>query len=227
LKTIKNIAIIALFAIIPIASMAQYKFYYPELYIGTNQGIAVWPIMGFKPSVEQNVDVRYHGGFSVKYIIQKYFGIGAELNYTQRGWSEKSKITGERYEHRLDYIELPLISHIFFGTKMFKFNINLGPKIRYMIYDKATQPFSVDPGAQQLLPIEHRFDYSVFAGVAFEFRTKKASAFFVEVRYDYGLGNIFASSKSDPFSQSNNQAFTVSVGYLYNVLYKKNKTDKK
>lgn len=218
---IKISLVIALLSLSGVVS-AQYKFYYPELYVGTNQGVALWTTVGFSPSVKENFDVRYHGGITVRYIIQKYFGIQAELNYSQRGWSETSAKTGERYEHRLDYLELPLVSHIFFGTEIFKFYINLGPKIRYMIYDKATAPFSDGSGGeQQSLAIQNRFDYSVFGGIGFEFRTKKAGSFFLEARYDYGLGNIFHTSKSDPFQRSNNQAITISVGYLFNVLSKK------
>lgn len=218
---IKILLVLALLSISG-GAFAQYKFYYPELYVGTNQGVALWTNVGFSPSVEENFDVRYHGGITVRYIIQKYFGIQAELNYTQRGWSETSKTTGERYEHRLDYLELPLVCHIFFGTELFKFYINLGPKIRYMIYDKATAPFSDGKGGvQQTMPIDNRFDYSIFGGIGFEFRTKKAGCFFLEARYDYGLGNIFSSTKADPFQRSNNQAITISVGYLFNVLSKK------
>ncbi len=203
---------------------AQYKFYAPELYIGTNQGVALWDRVGFSPDVQQDFVVRYHGGITVRYIVQKYFGIQAELNYSQRGWRETAA-NGEKFDHRLDYLELPLVSHIFFGTKVFKFYINLGPKIRYMIFDKATAPFSVNPGVQQTMQIQNRFDYSVFGGIGFEFRTKKAGSFFLEARYDYGLGNIFNTSKSDPFSRSNNQAITISVGYLFNVLSKRNYDD--
>lgn len=201
-------------------AMAQYKFYKPELYVGTNQGVALWTQVGFNPSVDQQFDVRYHGGVTVRYIIQKYFGIQAELNYSQRGWSEKSS-DGAIYDHRLDYLELPLVTHIFFGPKYFKFYINLGPKIRYMVHDAATEPFATKP-IQQTLPIKNKFDYSIFGGIGFEYRTKKIGSFFLEARYDYGLGNIFGASKSDPFSSSNNQAITISVGYLFNVLSKKN-----
>lgn len=218
-----RLKILLLLTALPLLAAAQYKFYYPELYIGTNQGVALWNNVGFDPEVEQNFDVRYHGGITVRYIIQKYFGIQAELNYTQRGWSETSKTTGERYDHRLDYLELPLVTHIFFGPQIFKFYINLGPKIRYMIYDVATAPFSTGAGVQQTKPIDDKFDYSIFAGVGFEVRPKNVGSFFLEARFDYGLGNIFTARKGEDFARSNNIAITISVGYMFNVLSKKKK----
>lgn len=202
---------------------AQYTYIEPEICIGTNQGVALWTTVGFKQtnvvgsSVAQNFDVRYNGGFTFRYICQKYFGLIAELNYAQRGWSSTSEITGERYNHRLDYLEIPFLAHIYFGKEKFRFFINLGPKVRFLVNDEATAPFSVNPGVEQDKPIENIFDYSVCGGLGVEFRTPKAGNFILEARYDYGLGNIFHNSKADYFSASNNQAITVSVTYLFNV----------
>lgn len=202
---------------------AQYTYIEPEICIGTNQGVALWTTVGFasskssQPPVEQNFDVRYNGGFTFRYIGQKYFGVIAELNYTQRGWSSTSPVTGERYDHRLDYLEIPFLAHIYFGKEKFRFFVNLGPKVRFLVNDQATAPFSVNPGIEQTKPIENIFDYSICGGLGIEFRTRKAGNFILEARYDYGLGNIFKNTKSDDFSASNNQAITVSIAYLFNV----------
>ena len=76
-------------------AFSQYTLIKPELYIGTNQGVNLWPNVSFKPSVAQNFDVRYKGGFTLRYVNLKYFGFQTELNYSQQGWSETSA-TGER-----------------------------------------------------------------------------------------------------------------------------------
>lgn len=196
---------------------AQYTYIEPEISLGINQGVALWTTVGFSPSVHQNFDVRYNGGITFRYIGQKYFGVIAELNYTQRGWSSTSPITGERYDHRLDYLEIPFLAHIYFGKEKFRFFVNLGPKIRYMVNDSATPAFSVNPGIEQTKPIENRFDYSICGGLGIEIRTKKAGYFIVEGRYDYGLGNIYKNNKGEDFSLSNNQAITISIAYLFNV----------
>lgn len=199
---------------------AQYTYIEPEICIGTNQGVALWTTVGFNPTVAQNFDVRYNGGVTFRYIGQKYFGVIAELNYTQRGWSSTSPVTSETYNHRLDYLEIPFLAHIYFGKEKFRFFVNLGPKIRFLVNDEATAPFSTQAGIEQTKPIDNIFDYSICAGLGIEFRTKKAGNFILEARYDYGLGNIFNNSKSDDFASSNNQAITVSVAYLFNVARK-------
>ncbi|MBO4370967.1 MAG: PorT family protein [Paludibacteraceae bacterium] len=200
---------------LPVA--AQYKFIEPELAIGTNQGVALWPHISFSPSVSQNFDVRYTGGLNVRYIIQKHFGLQVEFNYSQRGWSTTND-AGETYSHRLDYLELPLVSHIYFG-KTNRFFINLGPKLKYMIYDKADTPLS-DGGVEQFKAIENRFDYGIFAGLGYELHSGKAGSFQLEARYDCGLANIFSDRKGEDFSRSGNQAITVTFVYMFNVLQK-------
>lgn len=196
---------------------AQYTYIEPEIYIGTNQGVAMMTTVGFNPAVSQNFDVRYNGGFTFRYIGQKYFGVIAELNYTQRGWSSTSPITGEIYNRRLDYLEVPFLAHIYFGKNKFRFFINLGPKIRLLVNDAATAPFSVNPGIEQTKEIENIFDYGICGGLGIEVPTPKAGNFILEARYDYGLGNIFKNNKGEDFSLSNNQAITISVAYLFNV----------
>ena len=205
----------------PALAAAQYAFIKPELAIGTNQGVVLLSQVGFDPSVEQSFTFNYTGGLTVRYIIQKHFGLQAELNFSRRGWSETSVETGERFNRTLDYLELPLISHIYFGNKNVRFFVNLGPKIRYMVHESATAPFSQNAGIQQTKPIENRFDYSIFGGLGIEFRTQKAGFFQLEARYDFGLGNIFNSGKQDYFSASNNTGITVSVAYLFDVLKNK------
>ena len=195
----------------------HYTMIKPELYLGTNQGVNLWPNVSFTPKVAQNFDVRYKGGFTVRYVNLKYFGFQAELNYSQQGWSETSA-TGERYSHRFDYLELPILAHIYFGKKNTKFFVNLGPEIRYMISDAATTPFAQGAGIQQTKEIENRFDYGITGGLGIEFRTQKIGAFQLEARYHFGLNNVFNASKKDDFSKSSNQAISVGIVYLFNVL---------
>ena len=198
-------------------AFSQYKMIKPELYIGTNQGVNLWPHVGFKPDVAQTFDERYKGGFTLRYVNLKYFGFQTELNYSAQGWSETSA-TGEVYNHRFDYLELPILAHIYFGKKNTKFFVNLGPEIRYMVADAANAPFSENAGYQQTTEIENRFDYGITGGLGVEYRTKKAGAFQLEARYHFGLGNVFNATKKDYFSASNNQAISVSIVYLFNVL---------
>lgn len=58
-----------------------------------------------------------------------------ELNYTQKGWTENLD-TINSYSRKMDYIELPLITHIVFGKKNLKYYVNIGTTFAYLISEK-------------------------------------------------------------------------------------------
>jgi len=74
-----------------------------------------------------------HGGMAVKYISEKHLGLIAEVNYSQRGWTEEFDPTdGFSYNRRLNYLELPIMTHIYFGNKI-RFIVNIGPQISFLL----------------------------------------------------------------------------------------------
>ena len=70
-----------------VAVKAQRKDYKTEIYYGVNGGATAAKV-NFDPSVDQNYISGYQGGLVFRYISAKSLGVQAELNYTQRGWSE-------------------------------------------------------------------------------------------------------------------------------------------
>ena len=109
---------------------SQARLDQPEIYIGTSHG-AIGSMVMFKPSVSQSYLLGYNGGLIFRYISEKNVGMQAELNYSQRGWSESDS----NYERQLNYIELPFLTHIYFGNKT-RFFFNIGPKVSYLISEK-------------------------------------------------------------------------------------------
>ena len=103
---------------------------YPQYAFGIRGG-TTWSMMLFNPSVGQlSMPMTYHAGAQFRMISEKYCGIKLELNYSQKGFKDK-------YGHRrLDYIELPFMTHITFGQRLFRFFIDLGPEIAYLLQDK-------------------------------------------------------------------------------------------
>ena len=121
----KRIYIIVLFVLSACLAHAQY----PKYAVGLRGGTS-WSMMLFNPSVSQpSMPITYHAGAQFRMISEKYCGIKLELNYAQKGFKDT-------YGHRrLDYIELPFMTHITFGQQLFRFFIDLGPDIAYLIQD--------------------------------------------------------------------------------------------
>ncbi len=214
-----KIALCIIATTIAMSAQSQNSEFKKEFCIGANFG-ATYPTVSFDPTVSQKFNYTYSGGLSFRYITQKHFGLQWELNYSQRGWTEANTLQGT-FSKNLDYVELPLLTHIYFGKEKSRFFVNLGPKIRYLIYEKSNSTYTNPTAYQQITAVENKLDYSILGGSGLEVRTKKAGYFQLEARYDFGLGDIFKNSKADYFARSSNQAFSINFVYFFNVLNSK------
>lgn len=183
---------------------------FPEYAVGVRAGVS-WSNVLFEPTVRQpSMPVTFHAGAQFRMVSEKYFGIVVELNYSQRGFTDKA--AGVSRHRRLDYIELPFMSHITFGRKLFRYFINLGPSISYMIADVPVADGAGLP--QHTMSVKNRFDYGIVGGMGFEFNTL-SGIYTIDARYSFGLGNLFGSRASDHFKTSSNQNITLSLAYLF------------
>lgn len=184
----------------------------PEWYVGTTQGITLSSV-GFFPNITQDYLIfGYNGGVMVRYIDERNTGFQLELNYSQRGWSESSRL----YKRQLDYIEMPFLTHIYLGNRT-RFFINLGPKIGLYIGERELlNKVGNSTEEQHIRKIQHAFDYGIALGMGFQFFIKK-NAFQFETRFYYGLSDVYANTKRDVFDRSNNMNLSANLGWLLHV----------
>lgn len=202
--TVILIALVSLF--FPLAAGAQF----PEYAAGIRGG-AQFSMAWFSPSASQAMPVSAVVGAQFRMVSEKYFGIVVELNYAQRGFATYNDDRSLSHR-RLDYVELPFLSHITFGRKLFRYFINLGPSISCLVADNRASTPSSAP--QHTLAVKNRFDYAIVGGMGFEFNTKYG-IYTIDARYNFGLGNIFGSRASDAFKTSSNQNISVAFAYLF------------
>lgn len=176
--------------------------------------------MTFRPTVVQDYKMGETMGITWRYIEEKYFGIQAELLYTKRGWKDRFDENPDLYfERTLDYIELPVLSHIFFGNNRVRGFVNLGPKFGYYIGTSTKTNISSGDALSsehQTLPVKNKFDYGITAGGGVELRFGKHSVL-MEGRYYFGLGDIYSNDKKDPYEASSNQNISVALTYLFHI----------
>lgn len=217
--------VILLAAALP--SQAQ-KHYREHLWVGVHGGLSM-SRQSFSPSIDQKMHNGFTGGVTFRYAEEKIFGLIGELNITQRGWQENFKDNPElSYKRNLTYISLPIMTHIYFGSRRFKGFVNLGPEISYMLSEDKSANFDYsDPTAaeipatrvtrQMTMDIKNRFDYGITAGAGIEFYLRPRHSLVLEARYYFGLGNIFPSTKADYFSASRASAIQVTLGYNFRL----------
>ena len=172
----KHFILALIISFISITSLySQKKVFDNELYIGVGGG-AYASSVDFVPSIPQNQKIDFFGGVSAKYITQNHLGLIIEANYSRRGWEEEYDSESDfSYSRTLNYLEVPFMTHIYFGDKA-RFIINVGPQISFLLNDKQSMSSAlasdvearqaIDPDAPigvQYSPFSelNRFDYGI------------------------------------------------------------------
>lgn len=189
---------------------AQVRFDDEEFALGIRSG-AVLSSVGFHPQVIQQQRLGLTGGLTFRYCGEKNLGIQVETNYVQKGWRE----IDTAYSRCLNYVEIPLLSHFFFGKGIFRWFFNIGPQISFLINSKSTESLTAAP--QHTEPVHRRFDYGVTGGTGFEFNTRRAGIYQLEARYAFGFGDFFDNSTAAAFTQSKHRTIMLTLGILFNL----------
>lgn len=205
------------------------KEFKPEWNIGVGVG-STFSTMSIVPTdmtqkVESKNISQLQGGLSIRYITEKYLGFIAEINYSQYGWEQKfEEGVDYKYTHKLSYITIPFMTHIYFGSDRFRGFVNLGPQIGFLVNEKKeingslqkwidSDPDPLENVTQHyMLKAKNKLDYGLTGGAGVELRTGIGN-FNLEGRYYFGLGDIYRSRKSDPFQRSANRAISARLTY--------------
>ena len=221
----KRVGIIALvfFLCFGNRAISQTNTFTPEWAYGVNGGITLSKV-GFNSSVSvpQDLFKQFSGGITARYISENHFGIQVELNYSQRGWKERTDTVHlNSYTRSVSYLEVPVMTHLYFNLgKRVRLIFNLGPQIGYYIGEKEIERNIIEmPDSETGTPyydisIQHPFDYGLKGVMGFEFRTK-AGSIILDGRYYFGLSDIFNNTKADWSQASHNQVIGVNLTYLF------------
>lgn len=222
------LSLILVFTIVCAPKAVAQRHYVPHVHVGFHAGMSM-SRQSFYPSIKESSLNGYNFGVSFRYAEERHVGLLAELNVEQRGWKEDFEDSPFSYQRHLTYIELPIMTHIFFGSRTFKGFFNLGPEVGYMIGDNisANFPYQELPNVAHFptnrryeemnMDISSRFDYGITAGAGMEFIIKRRHSITLEGRYYYGLGNIFPSARKDVFSSSRGSSIQITLGYLFRL----------
>lgn len=210
---------------ISISAQTHYK---ANIAIGVKGGADMSRVF-FNPGVPQSFQFGGIAGLSFRYIEENHFGLIAEVNWTQRGWKESFNNTPYRYSRTLNYIQIPVMAHIYFGRRG-RFFFNAGPEIGFFLSDSTDanfNPWNTEAlpdfpntnrtNIQQTMPVNQKIDYGISAGLGGEFSVNRRHSLYLEARFYYGLGNVLKSGRTDPFNASNQMSVSLCLGYWFRV----------
>lgn len=207
---IKYLLLLLLFGL-SLTSQAQESFS-PEMSFGVRQG-ANYSGVYADPGIVQSEMLRYSGGVSFKYSVEKYRGIQIEINYEQYGWREPNPYLPEYY-HKVDYIDIPVFAQLYVGMKN-RILLNIGPTISFKVWESQTR---VDPDSPGYMYHYNKdaagFDYSITGGLGYA-RTFSFGTLQLEGRYKMGLISMFEQNIEEEFETARHQVINVSLLYFY------------
>lgn len=196
--------------------------------IGAHGGMTFSEVM-FHPAITQKFGMGETFGVMFRYSEENHFGLVAELNFVQRGWAENFEDLPYDYHRTLNYIELPVMSHIYFGRRG-KFFFNAGPEVAWYLGDKISSNFDIHDLAsapditskgrrteQLTMEVSQKLDFGIVAGLGGEFSVNRRNSLTVEARLFYGIGNVMPSGRQDTFSSSNQLSISATVGYWFRL----------
>ena len=206
----------------PKLTTAQDASFKKEFYFGAKGGM-VFSRVKFKPNVDQNMFTGNSAGLLFRMISEPHVGIQVELNYLQKGWEEKP-IAGltQTYVHKLNYIDIPIMTHANLGSKAYRFTLNLGPTVAFLLSDsQGMNPSS--PGIPSVVPIPYwgkpidsRVDFLFTGGIGSEIHFKHAGALSLDARVFYSLTNLY-DYKNYGYDPSQTNGLQVTLAYLFRL----------
>ena len=213
---------------LPLLLSAQ-THYEGQISVGGKAG-ATLSRVNFNPTVQQTMLPGMTAGVMFRYIEEKNFGLIAELNLAQRGWKENMEESDYNYSHRFTCIELPIMTHIFFGNQRVKGFFNLGPELNVLLGDGISSNFDYENSRTMeyflnnsrhveplTMKVKNRLDYGICAGAGMELNLNAKHSLLLEGRFYYGLTDVFPNHKTDIFSSSNSMTIMVTLGYMYRL----------
>lgn len=224
----RRLLVVIIFLTIFLPKVAAQTHYDSRISLGVRGG-ADMSRMFFHPSTEQLFNFGATGGVTFRYIEEKHFGLIAELNFSQRGWKEDFEDLPFKYSRTLNYLQLPVMAHIYFGRRG-RFFINLGPEFGLLLGESTSSNFN--PYKIKELPdfpVKNRmndqltqkatkkFDYGITAGLGGEFLLNPHNSLSLEARFYYGIGNVFSDKRSDPFQTSTQMTISLAAGYWFRI----------
>ena len=120
MKNYKYIGILVLAWLFTLPAVAQLGEERHNFAVGINGGLNMNSV-SFDPKIKQNTLNGMEMGVTLRYMSEKYFkmmcGVQMEINYSQRGWSEKIEDGSENtYSRTMNYVEIPLFAHFGMST---------------------------------------------------------------------------------------------------------------
>lgn len=223
MKRVSSMLGAAILCVMPCIAQTHYE---AQMSLGIHGGLNLSQVM-FSPSIRQKFLPGVNAGINFRYTEEKHFGFIVEANFEQRGWAENFDGEPFSYSRTIDYVQIPFMSHIYFGRRH-KFFINLGPSVSFKIGDSiksnfdygnvgSISDFPVHTSQQYGYPTKGAVDFGISGGLGGEIGLTRRHSIYLEARYYFGIANVLPAGRTDHFKSSNPMALSITLGYWFRI----------
>lgn len=175
----------------------------------------------FVPSVRQRLHTGPVAGISVRYDVERGASLQAELNYRRGGWQERYDSLQTHYTRHLDYLELPLLTHLYIRSGDMRFFLNAGPFFGYLLGESATSAGEANMSnldtTRHGIAVRDRLFWGLGGGPGISIPLGNRQRIELEGRFVYGLGNIWSSKRGSTYVQSSEMYFGATLNYFFRL----------
>ncbi|MFC4666042.1 porin family protein [Falsiporphyromonas endometrii] len=221
-RSVRYLLLIIVATIIAVTNLnAQPKPpYQPKLFVGLSGGVSM-SRLAYHPKVSLDSYIGYMGGIMARAEVESFAGVQLEVNYSQRGWKEYFEPDREgnpAYQMQLKWIDIPLMSNLFLRAGRFRFFLNMGPQISFMLNNQASiegEGFNKTEIKRHNLEVKGKFGWGLVGGPGISFDMGKLGLIELEGRFNYAFNDIFSNTAKDPYDKSSEMVGTLKINYLY------------
>ena len=192
------------------------KVFVPESYLGFKAGGTMSSVM-FTPRVGQETNLGFVGGMVFKYFGQRNLGIQLEINYLQAGWTESLE-SPDSYSRRLNYLQIPFMTHGNLGKRKTRVVLNVGPYVSLLLSEKEKIKLENEEDTEDYYrtEIDNVGDFGLVFGLGL-LRHSSIGTIQIEGRLNQGLSSIYESGFDTTFQFSRNQVIEVALYYMFDI----------
>ena len=192
----------------------EFRFYDYNSF-GAKVG-AVYSTIGLQPKIgDISPELSFNGGLVYIFSNKNNVGIQLEALYSQRKWRE-SFVDGSAITE-LSYLEIPFMTNIILGNGRFKYLINIGAYMSFLLDKKLKLNIPYEnPYYQSLIDrTERKSDYGILVGGALRY-ISKVGIFQLDLRYAYGFQKLYNEDASG-FRFSYMSGLSMGLIYTFNL----------
>jgi hypothetical protein len=181
--------------------------------IGVRGGKSISRV-NFNPALPQTFVDGVEGGVFLRYKNSRHLGLQLELNMSSQGWHVSPAVDSLAHQKELNYIQLPLLTHVQLGGGRFTFVLQAGGFLAYAFSEKdLLEPAGAVIYRQQAF---NPWQYGILgaAGPAYRFNFGELQ---LEARFAQHLSNLLEANfnQTNDIDDSQQQIITFGLQWLY------------